>query len=139
MSKSKKPPYWQTTPCPDWCNHFHNTNDGGPDRMHFSEWERRRKLTQHDAKVTYDSTPARTRTVDVPELLVSLHQGARECAPLIAVESEGGEGGIAGLHLTIAEAEWLTKSLQRALKLASELRSVRRRGDGMTRRTSRAV
>lgn len=121
MSKRKatpKTPYWLTTPCPAWCGSIHTTSDGGPDRAHFSKWERHRKLTQHDATV-HQASEGFSRYVDIPTLQVSLQQGDRVIAPLVIVETEG-EPGTGGLHLTVAEAEWLLKSLARAVALAEQ-------------------
>lgn len=111
MSKSKKRPYWQDTPCPEWCDVNHRKHDSGPDRNHMSEWSGHvtmsllepRRTVIHE-RVYYTK----------PNLELYLEQGHREVEPKVVVATET-EDGIGYLKLTVAEALKLIKALTTAV------------------------
>lgn len=118
MSKStKRRPYWQHDPCPDWCMGGHSTTDHPADRTHFSRWEQRLVPTLYTAESRRDPDD-QERSVIEPDLITSVQQGWREIDPRVVVEPEStGHEGLGSLQLTRGEAEKLGRALLEAVDL----------------------
>lgn len=103
--------FWLTKPCPRWCNGLHDDRDAGPDRRHYSNWDKQVPLTLEDAQ---EMGPGLGRQPE--HVVVSLDQGVREDAPRIWC----GKGVTnQGWHLTEDEACRLTATPTAAADLAA--------------------
>lgn len=123
MSKRKTKihkPFWQTQPCPVWCGSDHHVHHDGPDRMHWSDWCGKMRLSLHDAVAPF---PDRPLDVTPVTLFTCLRQGYRESEAFVSVEQEIGEDGVDSvrMELTLAEAEQLARQLTKAVRLARGL------------------
>lgn len=111
----RKRPYWLTEPCPSWCWDHHSDNDGGPDRVHMSRWQREVPLTTMDpTRLDYSKTHGKIYEVPVTAT-VCLVQGYRESGPRVHVYDDHRRFE---LDMTTAETRKLIAALQRAVALA---------------------
>ncbi|MFD8564827.1 DUF6907 domain-containing protein [Streptosporangium canum] len=91
-------PYWQTAPCPAWCENLHTDRDHPADRIHFSP-DRATALTQERGiRVAPDRWAA-------DELALNLRQNYREDEPVIRLRR--GDLDTHAVTMTLAEAEQL--------------------------------
>ena len=102
-------PYWQTGPCPAWCDNLHDDSDFVDDRRHMSNWSAHIVLTTEEPTIV-----KRTPDGDGPwclpfELAVWLDQHVRDASPRVILHE--GHRRIDELHLTPAEARQLGEAL----------------------------
>lgn len=114
MSKHKNRPYWQSEPCPEWCDERHRKHTLRADRRHSSAWSGEVKLSLEEVDVHGD--PGQ-HFYSVPSREVYVAQGYREVAPRIVVDG-GAPGSGRNLDLTISEALKLARLLTTAADIA---------------------
>lgn len=114
MNKRKRP-YWQHTPCPEWCSTRHEEFDSGSDRGCLSAWS---------AEVTMTTMEPRHHRIQDevflsrPSLEVLVRQSYREVGPRVQVACETDEKGITNLSFTPGEALALIRALTVAVDVA---------------------
>ncbi|WP_344972794.1 DUF6907 domain-containing protein [Streptosporangium fragile] len=93
---AKPMPFWQTVPCPAWCDGLHDDGDHPDDRGHYSGL--------HTSPLTQEPPVQVAPNVWGPEELhLSLHQGEREAVPVVRLSRGGRTDRM--VTMTLAEAE----------------------------------
>lgn len=112
-------PYWwcHALAHPDWCRVSHQDGDFDSDRDCLSRWERQVRLTlPRAARIRREDRGEFEFDVHPAQLIVSLHQSYRECAPRIVVTPDEINQGTR-YDLTRDEAEQLGQALLEAVLL----------------------
>lgn len=117
MSKSKtkiKRPFWQTRPCPDWCQGYHSDGDAPEVRQHELEDEPSVALSLPKAVPFHNSQSTTPVT-----LRVGIQQGHREVEPRVTVyQGLGTPEERVDLEFTVEEAERFVRCLTKIIRRA---------------------
>lgn len=110
-------PWWQTEPCPSWCDAEHTDTERVEDRSHyhFAGSAHTTVLTLHDA-IRLAASPEQARPAAVSAAVVQgfLVQGVRETSPRVEVDLN--EDTV--LTMTSDQAEGLARHLLELVSLA---------------------
>jgi hypothetical protein len=101
-------PFWLDTPCPDWCDGYHDNRDLPVDRRHVSSSQGAVQLTQAEAVPTDDGQWL------PQEIHLVLAQHVREIEPVVLFRTRA---TATVWHLTLDEARDLAEALTRALSV----------------------
>ncbi len=108
-------PFWQTEPCPAWCDfqNGHDDRDAVADRTHTGD-ERRIELLVEEPQVVdvLDADLSETWGAQFIALYLAQEQG--EVEPRVHIGANGGRGH----HMRLAEAEQLRDALSELLEVA---------------------
>ncbi|WP_125791681.1 hypothetical protein [Amycolatopsis sp. WAC 01376] len=106
-------PWWQTEPCPRWCQGTHNAYDQPADRQHFSKWESATPLSLQELD-SYRIGDEYKHSAQFA--IVYLQQPFRESAPKVRLTLPG---NVNGFEFTVEEALSIAYALSFAVDLSA--------------------